>query len=195
MSQMDADQGGASARPRRRRRWARAWFWLCAVLAVGLTGMLVWSYASPRPTGVARRSLALRDGGVEFGWASHPFRRDERGWSFRTAQPARILLGRASAVVPTTSGASVNITLPNGTGATAITLRVLFVPIWPWAAALTGVSALLFWRSRRIAVPGHCGACGYDVRGLPGSKCPECGSVASLILAILKRWRRPVATG
>lgn len=42
-------------------------------------------------------------------------------------------------------------------------------------AALT-VAAVLFIRRRRRVTAPCCRACGYDVRGLPSSICPECGS-------------------
>lgn len=32
---------------------------------------------------------------------------------------------------------------------------------------------------RKRVKPGHCGSCGYDMHGLAGGVCPECGSSAA----------------
>jgi hypothetical protein len=36
-------------------------------------------------------------------------------------------------------------------------------------------AALLFWQRRRH--PGTCPRCGYDLSGLAGGRCPECGAI------------------
>lgn len=50
------------------------------------------------------------------------------------------------------------------------------IPFWmillvlaPWP-----LMALYSWFNRRYP-PGHCPACGYDLRGSPSGVCPECG--------------------
>jgi hypothetical protein len=51
------------------------------------------------------------------------------------------------------------------------------IPYWAIAILLAALSvfAVARWRSRRQRLlPGHCRACGYDLRG-SGDKCPECG--------------------
>ena len=52
-----------------------------------------------------------------------------------------------------------------------------FVPLWfPLAIGLWPVVALLV--RRRHPGPGHCLACGYDLRATPG-RCPECGRASA----------------
>ncbi len=176
--------------------WTRYGAWSAAILAGALIGLLVWSYAAPPSAGFARRSIALQNGNVEFARASHPFRRDQRSWFFATAQPARLILGAGSSWRPSMSSGSMTVgTLAMPRTSTTITLDVVFVPIWTWAAALTGASAFLFWHGRRIVAPGHCRGCGYNLRGLPAGRCPECGFGASLVSAVLNRIRGALALG
>lgn len=59
--------------------------------------------------------------------------------------------------------------------------RVFAAPIVIPLALSGGASGLLWWRElrrRRRALQGHCRKCGYDLRGLAGGNCPECGAVA-----------------
>jgi hypothetical protein len=46
-------------------------------------------------------------------------------------------------------------------------------PLAPPAILLLGAAAYLRWRTPRD--PAICPACGYDLRGLPAGRCPECG--------------------
>jgi len=55
-------------------------------------------------------------------------------------------------------------------GATSI-----HVPLWVLAMAF-GAPAAWLWVNRRKLRPTDCKRCGYDLRGLAGNKCPECGS-------------------
>lgn len=48
------------------------------------------------------------------------------------------------------------------------------------------------WRARLRIMNGACPACGYDARGLPSNRCPECGGLLSrLVLRLVEglRWR------
>lgn len=63
--------------------------------------------------------------------------------------------------------------------------RVLpYMPILPgmavnttvYAAAWLPLLVLLRRLVRRRRMPGLCGECGYDLRGLSGERCPECGA-------------------
>lgn len=50
------------------------------------------------------------------------------------------------------------------------------IPFWMILLALAPwpLMALYSWLNRRFP-PGHCPACGYDLRGSPSGVCPECG--------------------
>jgi hypothetical protein len=51
------------------------------------------------------------------------------------------------------------------------------IPYWAIATALAALSTWAMLRRRSLrerSLPGHCRACGYDLRG-SSEKCPECG--------------------
>lgn len=56
----------------------------------------------------------------------------------------------------------------------------LVIPNWILAVIFVGVPVGLVgwrhWRRVRRAAAGRCLACGYDLRGRPGGRCPECGT-------------------
>jgi hypothetical protein len=47
------------------------------------------------------------------------------------------------------------------------------LPMWPAAPVLIAIGVVA--RPRRQHRPGRCGTCGYDLTGLKGGVCPECG--------------------
>ena len=49
------------------------------------------------------------------------------------------------------------------------------MPGWLPFAVFAIPTSLLWWNSRR-QVPGRCVKCGYDLRGLPKPRCPECAT-------------------
>ncbi len=52
----------------------------------------------------------------------------------------------------------------------------VLVPVWlVWSFFFTKKNFLV-WRGYRRTVRGHCANCDYDLGGLPGGLCPECGS-------------------
>jgi hypothetical protein len=59
--------------------------------------------------------------------------------------------------------------------------KAFFVPCWFLAFISAVLAALTFRASRgiRLAKPGHCYSCGYDLRASP-DRCPECGTAFCL---------------
>ena len=47
------------------------------------------------------------------------------------------------------------------------------IPLW-FVMLVVAAPAILMWRTGR-AKAGHCPRCRYDLRGIKGSVCPECG--------------------
>ena len=47
-----------------------------------------------------------------------------------------------------------------------------------WVVTSLPLCGLVWWRNRfrPIFPPGHCAKCGYNLRGLPEPRCPECGT-------------------
>lgn len=54
--------------------------------------------------------------------------------------------------------------------------RLYFIPLWVFWIGLLGVGVLLWRKDKRVANPGVCGACGYELGGITGAVCPECGA-------------------
>ena len=64
-----------------------------------------------------------------------------------------------------------------------------FIPIWPGFAINTALYAATLYalffafvdvRRFRRARRGRCVACGYDLNGVDGGKCSECGAATTL---------------
>ena len=55
----------------------------------------------------------------------------------------------------------------------------LLVPYWMIFSAVSltlAVAILRAWRRARRVQTGYCSKCGYNLTGLPESRCPECGT-------------------
>jgi len=54
----------------------------------------------------------------------------------------------------------------------------LYVPLWPVLAVLFAVLPPVWWLTR-LAPPGHCPVCRYNLTGNVSGVCPECGHARS----------------
>lgn len=50
------------------------------------------------------------------------------------------------------------------------------IPLWILFVLIAVPSAIALWRTRRLAVAGHCTRCGYNLTGNTTGRCPECGA-------------------
>ena len=113
-------------------------------------------------------------GAVRFAWKSGSWGFDF-GWHHKTSP---------------LSGADVPFSYANGgfdtLGLTRLTDGFrLTVPVWLLILmlAIKPISSFLAWRrSRELSPYGHqiCTSCGYDLHGIEGNNCPECGEGFSL---------------
>lgn len=154
---------------RTRSRLRRVLCW-GAVIAVTVACMLASSHWTTLSTPRAQRVLCLRRGSLQLAAASFPTRPHRHGWLFNAAQPCMI----------TFHGSWWRPAIYRGTiaagGQPPISLAVVHIPMWPgWMLAASGIAGLL-WKTRPSVVPGHCAACGYDLRRVPAGRCPECGT-------------------
>jgi hypothetical protein len=54
--------------------------------------------------------------------------------------------------------------------------RVVDLPLWLVLVGFGAPTILSWWLDRRVAVPGCCRCCGYDLTGNVSGVCPECGT-------------------
>jgi len=168
----------------RRRTRLRWWLWVAGAAYVGVYAASArWGVTvSPNQrlgAGVVAGAVVLED---RWGSSTPP----PAGRSFRTTPQHSLLYGfshrftltwwprfhEEAGAAPVFRIGPAPAVLPP-----AARYRSIKVPLWMLAAPLVlGVAwvALRRWRTP----PGHCRGCGYDLRGTPGSVCPECGETA-----------------
>lgn len=181
-----------------RRRVMRVGMWVALVVSVLLGGALAVSWVRPSWIGRGGMVVGVTSGRLEFARSTGTLTRQGIAWELGSPQGyAWILVAPESSWRPSTAAARVS----RGTPRSAMTLRVECVPLWPWLVLSVGATGMIWWRAGKREKPGHCRECGYDLAGLAGEKCPECGtlvagSIARLIGAILGSGRvRRAAAG
>jgi hypothetical protein len=159
--------------------------WLCRVALLGAALVFLvlasWLISRSRPMHTARSHsyLGLDRGRLYFGYTDGP------------ADP-RLLSAIADGVKA--SGSLRSRWLPRSTwgwGSSAASQGRFFytlfaVPILPIAGVVAALTGLGFVVLCRRTPPGACAACGYDLRGVPAGRCPECG-VGSFVARFVRR--------
>ncbi len=162
------------------RRVLRCGMWAALGASVLIGGALALGLARPTWRGSGGLVVGVTSGRLEIARSDGALARQGNAWAVSCPQGmASILVGPESWWRPTSGAGRVGLGMPTAT----LTLRVDYVPLWPWLALSVLASGLLWWRAGRRVLPGHCRECGYDLRGLSGDKCPECGGLVRMLRA------------
>jgi hypothetical protein len=168
--------------------------WIFVALGAMLAGLIGWGTAKPTWYSRAGFAAGVINGRLEVARSNGALMRQPSSWVIKTPDGfASIMTAPASIWRPTMSNAA----FAMGAGpssASLYRLRVIYVPLWPFAVLAGGAAGLLYWRRKATPLAGHC-RCGYDLRGLVAERCPECGrpagGTAARIAAGLRRWSAP----
>jgi hypothetical protein len=140
----------------------------------------------PSAATLGRSGVMLGRGGVGFAWGSGPMKvrwPAGSGWPVWQAGPIAggVVLppyavwrpsaadGVMSLSSVTTIGGALVATPPMGSS-----VRLWWLPLW-WPGVLGVLVGMLLLHGARAPRPGHCPGCGYELTGLAGVACPECG--------------------
>jgi hypothetical protein len=175
----------------RSNRW-----WRRAMHALGATGLtaalllgasLMWAPTGGWATQYAHAGIRLDRGTLELTRCTHDVQWSGNSWQMSCpGSRARVISASSSTWCPNTTSARMLLTGP-GSGSTLVVLSNVFIPLWPWAVLTLAGAAGLWWRLPKTVGEGCCARCGYDLRGIRGDKCPECGrGFASMIRLLLR---------
>ncbi len=171
--------------PMTEHRWGRRAMYVLSATAMVATLLLTASFIGSPAGGWAaqhrRAGVRLDRGTLEFAWCTHDVRWAGNGWLMSVqGSQARVINQSSSVWMPNSSDAKMLIA--GGAGGTGgkggnvlIVLTTMYVPLWPWAVVSAIGAGMLWWRLPRVFRTGCCQTCGYDLRGLRGGRCPECG--------------------
>lgn len=152
---------------------ARAGMWAALVVVLAAAGLLAISWLRPGSVGSGGLVVGLKGGQIEAAWGGSVLRRHRFGWEVRTeVGVSAILMSDGVWWRPRAETVPAGILDAKGR---AVRLTRVTAPVWLIGAAGAAAAGGLCWRTRRVTLPGHCRGCGYDLRGLSGSRCPECG--------------------
>ena len=147
-----------------------------------MAAALVWGYVAPSWFCRGRFAVGVTRGDLELTRATVAVVRVAQGWVIKTpAVNAMIRLESVSFWRPNI--ASGTISFNNGGVLSSYPVDVLYVPLWPWLIVTSGLGGFLWWKSGRVAAPGHCQRCGYSLAGLGDARCPECGEAVGTVIA------------
>jgi hypothetical protein len=181
----DADRMRRLERSRRRRRWALATCALGALLmwAACITSYFVeWSTFTKGP----ERPRTLRPGATTM--PGMTVERDETHYMFGHGLIAIHKMNVYTGTTFNRPGADTNsralawVTLDQNFDG-MMRLRpdwILGIRLWFLATAFSAPATILLIMRRRHVPPGHCRKCRYDLQGLSGDRCPECGAASNM---------------
>ncbi len=160
--------------------------WAAATLGIVAGVLLAASVVIPARSSslsAGRIGVRIERGTVEAVWATHDVTWTTNRWSMSASgRKAAVMNWSDSAWRPNLKTARMIVGGSAGSG-TLITLDAAYVPLWPWVVGPLGIAGMLWWRLPRMLEAGSCAACGYDIRGIRGEKCPECGGIIARWMA------------
>lgn len=137
--------------------------WLWVVAPVG-TGFCVWI------------ASALYFGGVIAATTSHSFGLPIIGNGCVSIEMYDFAPGGTGVFVEFEYTPSTLFALPRRWFCLTPPVRTVKAPAWLIALVTPFASLLAYRRIVRQVPPGRCARCGYDLRGITSSRCPECGA-------------------
>ena len=107
---------------------------------------------------------------VGYGWPLVSMERESQSLNGGPSSPAAAIL--APALVPKSIGATSLLPIRPRPLGFAVNTAMWAAPLWLLMLGRVGWRGVRRWTKRRT---GTCAGCGYDLRGLDGAVCPECG--------------------
>lgn len=169
------------------RRWLRFFAVIAGIFWLAFAASWVW----PWHMGISRWGLGAIRGQLFIGSSGLPVKltvlHGEQGanwptWTFGNLNGPKMRIGPSAVWRPSIAHGTIVISYESPTVAMTYPLRVSFIPLW-WPGVFFLLLALLcWWRLRRLARPGCCPSCRYDLKGLAVPVCPECGSSVDMPL-------------
>lgn len=173
-----------------RAKWRAILRGVCLSLSVALLTLLAGSFAGRRAVAMGRVGISLERARLEVTLFDSEVTVQRDMWGFAgTRRAGRFRSGSAWQYGHGVGYAGG----PPGTPGT-VRMEGWNVPLAMWASVGVPLFSAGWWFLRRRHAPGCCRACGYDLRGLTGRPCPECGHTpAGTMRAIIQSAQRWIA--
>ena len=169
-----------------RRSFLRAGMWVCALAVVAVAAGLVVGMVKPGHQSKGNYAFGLSGNRLEVAWGAGTVTKSQYGWMISNAVGmADSIMTPKSAWLPSVVGSGMG-SVAGGPGP-MLEVTAVDVPLWPVLVLVGGMMGGLWWWAGPKVKPGHC-RCGYDLQGLSGERCPECGAaMGTMVQRVVSR--------